>query len=218
MILTERPADGGAYGWCPKCVGFVIELGRHCFNDDSHIVDHLSPQEREELKTDEKPDVSKKKPPEPIKKPEIKEESKPMLTPEQQTQAQINGAKIKKYRERCGLGRDRFARVIGISGGTLLYWEDGRSYPADSERKNSKRKIYNKLMNIIDQESENEEWESFWSDSKKRVTVKEPQVKMPVSNQPEKKVDFQGVFTEFIRGIVREEIQKAFRDLADRSS
>ena len=38
--------------YCNKCKEYVINLGGHCFNDDSHIIYILSDQEREEIQID----------------------------------------------------------------------------------------------------------------------------------------------------------------------
>lgn len=217
MILNERPKDGGAYGWCKKCEGFVVALGRHCFNDDSHIVDHLSPQEREELKEDEileytwRSDPSKRTPPEPIKQPEpqTKEEESQSM-PNQK--AFENGDKIKQYRKRFGLNLRDMANYAGVSPSNLQNWEYGKSYPPDSKQPAAKKDEYEKLMAIVEQ---NEAPVITVPKSKPRVRLKEPKIQNQAPSQPQKKSSLENAITEIVRGIVREEIQKAFRDLAN---
>lgn len=34
--------------WCDHCNGYVISLGGHCINDDTHLTYSLTPQEREQ--------------------------------------------------------------------------------------------------------------------------------------------------------------------------
>lgn len=50
-ILPQRPnlPLGGSYGYCHQCGGFVIALGKHCINNDKHLIDYLSPSERREI-------------------------------------------------------------------------------------------------------------------------------------------------------------------------
>lgn len=207
-ILEKRPEgiEGGAYGWCKICDGFVIELGRHCFNDDSHMVDHLSPQEREDLKTDEilenewwKPDSSKRKPPEAIKKPEIKEETDKMHK------------RITEYRNHFGISRNTLAMAMGVSSNTLHNWEKGLCL--------GNSKGYKRLLKAIEDLEANpsHNWKVFWNyqepakeaKPRDRVQIKEP--------SPERVKPKMGL-EESLRELVREEISALLRELAERIS
>src|SRR3990167_1091839 len=103
MVLKERPTgeDKASYAWCAKCNGFVIALGKHCIENDSHLIDFLSPQERKEVNEAL----------EPWKQKEVEriEPRSPL----------VNGPKISVYRKKYGISRAKLSQKIGVSVQTL---------------------------------------------------------------------------------------------------
>lgn len=41
----------------------------------------------------------------------------------------IDGAKVRKRREKKGLTQDQLAAACGVTNGTVRNWENGRAYP-----------------------------------------------------------------------------------------
>lgn len=180
-VLKERPTgtDRESYAWCPQCDGFVIALGTHCVNDDSHIVSYLSPAERNEEELVYTFNSQN---------PEAKKEAE-----ENKIKAQNNGEKVRQYRESQGISRPVFARTLGVSYNTLINWESGFSAPSQGRGNKGFASVYKKLLEIAEEQEDEpnpkHDWKKAWIEEpeqkiKRRVKVKTPKPQ-PQTIKPE---------------------------------
>ena len=77
----------------------------------------------------------------------------PTATTDELQHARMSPRLIKSQRARLGLSRDAFAKLVGVSGGSVLAWEGGRSKPKAAivaVRKLGKREARNRLAVMVE--------------------------------------------------------------------
>lgn len=127
-----------------------------------------------------------------------------MLSKDIEPIAKANGIKIKRYREFFNVGKDRFSKIIGVGMDTLKKWEMGIAYPPNSEHAFTRKDVYIKLMNIVNEWSSNPEKPHDWITPWENKPPSEKELPEEGSSQKPQTLDM--IFRKMISGTIREEI------------